>query len=464
MNVGVIAGGAYSAFDPYWNYVSFLLHGQGADGSTVFTDSSMYARPIAALGAVQNDTDIVVADTPSMKFDADANYLNCTHGFELNITTTSPDFCMETYAYFTGFDDINDIYGRRRDSNNYKLYVTATGIVFATYSGTTQTTRLNAPHSMAINTVYHIAVCRSGTDYYAFVDGVLVGSSSSPTPAMAVDTTNLYIGNSETNQGLRFMRGNLNWMRITIGHYRYNLAGFARPAVPYPMKGPTRAALPAATFSNVTALFGFSGADNATTTTDESSYGRTPTFVGNAKLSSTQTKFGTSALLLDGAGDYVTIPDATELSVASGDFCIEAWVYTTATKANQSTISGKRATTSAQEHTLLLLDGKPQFYMFNAGTAVVNISANTAISNNTWHHIAVSREGSFCRLFVDGIQVGACVQSAAPTSSTADLMIGRDNFNGGRDFNGYISEYRFTKGQPVYTANFTVPTAAFPRS
>ena len=67
-------------------------------------------------------------------------------------------------------------------------------------------------------------------------------------------------------------------------------------------------------------------------------------------------------------------------------------------------------------------------------------------------------------VFVNGILVALGVRSSAPTTNTSALHIGRDPFNTARDFNGWIDEFRFVKGQAVYTENFVVPAAAFPRS
>lgn len=59
-------------------------------------------------------------------------------------------------------------------------------------------------------------------------------------------------------------------------------------------------------FSSVVLLCGFDGADGARTSTDESSFARSLTFVGSAQLDAAQSTFGASSVLFDGSGDRNT--------------------------------------------------------------------------------------------------------------------------------------------------------------
>src|SRR3990167_8969973 len=66
------------------------------------------------------------------------------------------------------------------------------------------------------------------------------------------------------------------------------------------------------------------GSDASTTITDE--IGKTVTAVGNAQLDTAQKKFGTASILLDGTGDYATVPDSDDWNFGAGDFTIDFWV------------------------------------------------------------------------------------------------------------------------------------------
>ena len=64
-------------------------------------------------------------------------------------------------------------------------------------------------------------------------------------------------------------------------------------------------------FPKVEALLPFDGTNGATSTTDLSDRGHTVTFANTAQISTAQSKFGGSSLLLDGDSDYVDLPRAT---------------------------------------------------------------------------------------------------------------------------------------------------------
>ena len=231
------------ATDDYWDNVAFLMYGEGADGATTFYDRSKYARAVTRFGAAQMDTDIPVKTSPSMLFGADANYLTRAYGPELNIGVGSPDFCMEAYVYCTDVSQHNQIFGRRRNSDNYIMSILGNTIDFRTFSGTTATVKLSVAAGMSNNTVHHVCVIRVGTTYYGFVDGVLKGSNTS-SAGQGIDTTGMVIANSETDQPARYWYGNLNWLRITMGVPRYALTGFTPPSTPLVLFAPRLGSLP----------------------------------------------------------------------------------------------------------------------------------------------------------------------------------------------------------------------------
>ncbi|MDP6770856.1 MAG: hypothetical protein QF704_09200, partial [Anaerolineales bacterium] len=88
------------------------------------------------------------------------------------------------------------------------------------------------------------------------------------------------------------------------------------------------------------------------------------------------------------------------------------------------------------------------------GIASVNTYSWTPTAH-TWYHVAVSRSGSTCRMFIDGTQVDSDSNSTAFISD--GLLIGAWS---SRDWNGYMDEVRISR-TARYTANFTPSTTAF---
>jgi hypothetical protein len=222
-------------------------------------------------------------------------------------------------------------------------------------------------------------------------------------------------------------------------------------------------------WSNVVLLLGLDGADAATTTTDESpTTPHTITFNGNAQLDTAQSKFGTASLLLDGNGDYLSVPADADFEFGSGAFTIECRV-----RKNGGTIgtflSRWGGSNAARSWTLNWTTfGLEFFYIENTGkTQRTAQYLGWAPQANTWHHVVVDREASGdIRVYADGVFGGSYTETDAINSGGGDLNIGRTTDTPGIDFDGWIDEVRITKGVARYASvgGYAVPTAAFPRS
>lgn len=79
--------GSFTEGDPYFSSVVALLHFNGSDGSTAFTDSSNYARAVTvAAGTAVLDTTIVKYGSASLEAQA-ASQVNAAYGAEMSIAT-----------------------------------------------------------------------------------------------------------------------------------------------------------------------------------------------------------------------------------------------------------------------------------------------------------------------------------------------------------------------------------------
>ena len=81
-----------------------------------------------------------------------------------------------------------------------------------------------------------------------------------------------------------------------------------------------------------TSLYIEDGANNATTFTDASASPYTLTPSGNIKWTNADAKFGTTSILTDNTGDYLTVVSpGANLDFGTGDFTVDLWIKPTGT-------------------------------------------------------------------------------------------------------------------------------------
>ena len=88
-------------------------------------------------------------------------------------------------------------------------------------------------------------------------------------------------------------------------------------------------------------------------------------------------------------------------------------------------------------------------------------TASVTLSQNTWTHIAVTRDSSnVLRVFLDGTVRHTTNSYTTNLTATDQTVTGVRAGYPGDYLSGYIEDLRVTKGKARYTANFTAPTAA----
>jgi hypothetical protein len=191
--------------------------------------------------------------------------------------------------------------------------------------------------------------------------------------------------------------------------------------------------------------------------------------VGNAQISTTQSKFGGSSMYFDGNGDYLKGSQPSILQdIAGGDFTIEFWVYFDSVAGDRALVSkyGNAAESAGDlgyvvqwvqsTNVLRLVLGK------GSGSGDALYTWSWTPSTGVWYHVAVTRSGTSGRAFINGTQIGTT--STLITNdvvSPNSIQVGKTHTTA-QYMNGYIDDLRITKGVARYTANFTAPTAAFP--
>lgn len=229
-------------------------------------------------------------------------------------------------------------------------------------------------------------------------------------------------------------------------------------------------------YSSVVFLSHFDGADGATTATEEK--GHTITFNGDAQLDTAQFKFGSASLLLDGTGDSIQLADSSDWDLGSGSFTIEGFVRFNnkdANSGNQVLVSQYNNVGNQRAFYIRLTAGNQiTAFVSNTGasnssiigTASAGLQASWTPSNNVWYYIVLERDVDTWYIGIDTTQKATDTTAGqAVFNSTEALRFGCFNSSGLTQFvNGWLDEWRITKGVARYHGTFSVPTAPFPNS
>jgi hypothetical protein len=211
--------------DPYWSNVSLLLHMNGTDGSTTFTDVT--GKTVSVFGNTQIDTAQSKFGGASGLFDGNGDYLTVPASTGLNLS--SGDFTVEAWIYVTALtastQTIIDKDGQFAVSySQYSLCVTAAGKLYALLgngSGGAIGTQFTGPTTITLNAWHHIALVMSGATCKGFLDGNEEWSGPLTGSARTEGGRALKIGHQTGHAVSVYYNGHIDDLRITKGTARY---------------------------------------------------------------------------------------------------------------------------------------------------------------------------------------------------------------------------------------------------
>jgi hypothetical protein len=215
--------------------------------------------------------------------------------------------------------------------------------------------------------------------------------------------------------------------------------------------------------ANTVFLCHANGADASTTFTDVGPTGHTITANGNAQVDTAQKKFGSGSLLLDGTGDYLSVPDHADFEFGSGNFTIEAWVRFAAVTGTQCIATKFNTSNRSWAFEFEATGPQLQVRLSSDGSAIAaTVAESWSPSINTWYHVAASRTGGNIYLFVDGVKLGTeDANSTNCFNGNASMLVGATNGGSSGFVNGWLDEVLIVKGTGLYNANFTPKTQPY---
>ena len=435
-----------------------LLHGDGADGSI--------SHPITFVGTAQLDTAQKKFGTGSLYCDASGDYISAPTSSDWDFI--NEDFTLDCWAMWDNLPtdgNYKPLFNKFSSVGNNRAYyfslINSGGTYYLRLTYTTDgtnTTIVNLVSSAitpSADTWYHIALVRSGTTIYFFVDGILKGTETIGTVYNALRAL-------EIGGGSDFSLGHDGWideLRISKGIARWT-SNFTPSTSKYQSDEYT------------TLLLNFNGADGATFTDDESggdvsTQNHIVTYNGTAQLDTAQSKFGSSSLLLDGNSDYLTVPDSADWEILANNtdtWTVDFWMYPNGVSAQQDMIVHFQDNSNYWR--MELASSALSFYSITTG---VSVGGGTPVASQ-WQHVAFIIKGTGSTknigIYLDGTQV-AYASHSGNQSIAGNLYIGQKG-DSTLYFNGWMDEIRIQKSNYFnaspnvgITDTITVPTSAY---
>ena len=442
------------------NYTTALITSVGANNAVnnSFDDASTNNHTITANGNVtQNTFSPYRHGGYSTYFDGSGDYFSASLTSDFNVGTNS--FTVEFWAYLDATGQFHPVLGLGADSSNgYLVDINSSNNVrFLAHIGGSWGAVITGSTALSANQWYHIAVVRDGNDF----DIYLNGSSDAATVTNTGSITNPSGGNQVSVGGYQLASNAWRYFNGYISDLR-----FVNGTAVYPANfTPLTARLTAVTNTKLLTCHLPYLADGSTNS-------HSITVNGDAKTepfspydhAGYSTANNGGSMYFDGSGDWLSVSDGSWITLGSSDFTIECWAYNSVTSGSRQDLFGQ-GNSSGQAFSI-----STELYINSNRTvgggvyigAQAYLTSTATIPVNTWTHIALARDGTTLRLYINGVQSAtASVGTGTVTDQSTDFSIGRVGEYNGLYFNGNISDFRFVKGTCVYPSGttFTPPTA-----
>lgn len=468
-------GTAGSSNDPYFNYVTLLLHGDGTNGAQngTFLDSSTnnltitntsnctqgnftpfnYNYSMNCLGSASQY--VALPTALNAQYGALAS---STYGLKTTIEFWVFNTAIQNTSSFIGGIFGNLTSGAVNGRYSIKLVgtsVTSTQTVRFTWSlSTTTTTFVTTTAALTQNTWNHVAVTidattPASTTIVIYINGV----------GQTFSGNNLSTHTTDPTLAFRVANDNSTDQTFTgyISNFRFSRGSSLIYTTDFSSSLPTQKFLPttstkALLFQNP--YFRDESPYNATLTVNTSS--ATPqVVVFNPYLNYTQPTPTSYSGFFDGTGDYITFPNTAALQMSTGDFTWEGWIFINKTSTLMG-VMGLGTATTGLEISVTAANN------IRASYTATNLTGTTALAANTWYHVALVRIGSSTgnvKIYLNGALEATSGTAVTDNFNQTNSQVVGDVRATGTPFNGLISNVRIVKGVGVYTGAFTVPTA-----
>jgi len=408
----------------------------------------------------------VFETTGSVQFDGITNYLKVTNNADLRLgQTAGENFTIEGWFYNISTASypktLISLWDYAHDNRSFIVELTNNSTNDLKFSYSTDGTSgavvsLQTSDGISTGEWHHFSVTKDN-EIRIYVDGILRASTtiSNSTTFYAETSDEIRIG-AQWGGGLSGMVGHISNLRVLKGTALYT-ANFTPPTRELEV------------IPNTVLL----ACQHKTDATHEKT-GKTITVNGNAVaneltpglLTNVVKSGGSSAITgsveFDGTGDYLNIPYNSDLWFSDQNWTIECWVHPN-TFANYGAIweHGYGAGSTIRSIVIYInqTDGLLRIAQSPDGSTNYDTSLGVSLSINSWHHLAVVRNGSTVTAYLNGIAGTSVTAYDLYNSTTRSHFIGaQGDLNATVMYNGFLSNFRILKGTALYTSDFIPPT------
>lgn len=206
------------------SYTKALLHFDGSNDSTTFTDET--GKTWTAAGTAKLSTSQKAYGASSVLFDGDSDFIYTASNSDFSFG--ADPFTIEMWVYPTRSTTSADVlFMMGSDANNrIQIHHANLSLVFISLVSGSNAAYYVYNTLLTVNTWQHIAFVRDGTNFYLFKNGVL----QSPSTTYTAVSTNSMPPNSRVHIGARrydddsiagYFQGNIDEFRISKGIARW---------------------------------------------------------------------------------------------------------------------------------------------------------------------------------------------------------------------------------------------------
>jgi len=447
----LIGGTVTLTADPYYEYTTLLLPGNGTNGAqnNTFLDSSTNNFTITRNGNTTQGTFSPFSQTGwGNYFDGSGDYLSLADNAAFDVG--SGDFTFEFWMYTSVTGSTMYIFGQSNSMGStatvpYVISKTSSNKLMLTITNGVGVYNATSTNDLPVNQWVHIACVRDGNTLRNYINGTQDGTADVTGVTAPNSSNQLAIGRlGEYNVSL--YSGYISNFRMVVGTCVYT-GGTAFTPPTAPLTAITNTSL--LTCQSNRFIDNSSNAFAITRNGDVSVQAFSPF---NPTTSYNAAANGGSGYF-DGSGDYLTVASGTSTQWGTGDYYIEAWYYPINPSANVDTIVAT-TTLDGASNPSVNINIDPADYKVRLG---VSYATSNTVTKNAWNWIVVSRVSGTVRIWINGV-LGSTNADSTNLNNNSNMYIGNRLAAGSNYTIGqcYLANIKLLGGSGV--TSVTMPT------